>query len=563
LTRNQAETMNFKSKSNRSPWSWIPSLYFAEGIPYIIVMFVASDMYKTLGISNTSLAFWTSILYLPWVIKPLWSPFVDIYATKRKWIVWMQLALAFAFFGVSFALHLPWWFPATLVFLWVMAFASSTHDIAADGFYMLALDEHTQTFFTGIRATFYRLAMIAGLGLLVIITGLILDNTGLDTLHVNISAVPQSQITETLQKEDIKIVEEESKPVILVFPEEIKVPLYNEADADPCDSAVIFFALSAPPEDDEVVKMTFGQKKGSKDIFLASTGIFEFDKNNWNHPRKAVIKVKPNLEETADARFDAKAGDVPFSWSVSIAFLGILFLLLSLYHKYILPSPESDNRENKKQKGSYFHVFATFFKKEGIIPSIIFLLLYRFSESQLTKMASPFLLDSTESGGLALSLTEKGFAYGTVGLVALMVGGILGGIVASRNGLKKWIWWMAVSINIPNVVYIFMSYVLPDNLIVVNACIAVEQFGYGFGFTGYMLYMLYIAGKGEYKTAHFAIATGFMALGMMIPGMISGAIQELLGYQHFFIYVIICTIPSFVALWFIKIDPGFGKKRME
>ncbi len=555
--------MSLKIKSNPNPWSWIPSLYFAEGIPYIIVMFVASDMYKTLGVSNASLAFWTSILYLPWVIKPFWSPFVDIYSTKRKWIVWMQLALAFAFFGVSFALHLPWWFPITLMFLWVMAFISSTHDIAADGFYMLALDEHKQAFFTGIRATFYRLAMIAGLGLLVIITGLILDNTGLDTLHVNISAVSQSQITETLHKEDIEIVEGDGKPVILVFPEEVKVPLFDEADTNPCDSVVIFFALSAPPEGDEVVKMTFGQKKGSKDIFLASNGLFEFDKNNWNVPGKAVIKVKPNLKETASARFDAKAGDVPFSWSVSIAFLGLLFLLLSLYHKYILPSPESDNRENKKQEGSYFHVFATFFKKEGIVPSVIFLLLYRFSESQLTKMASPFLLDSSENGGLALSLTEKGFAYGTVGLIALMIGGILGGILASKHGLKKWIWWMAVSINIPNVVYIFLSNVLPDNLIVVNACIAVEQFGYGFGFTGYMLYMLYIAGKGEYKTAHFAIATGFMALGMMIPGMISGAIQEFLGYQNFFIYVIICTIPSFVALWFIKIDPGFGKKRME
>lgn len=555
--------MNSKNKSYRSPWSWIPSLYFAEGIPYIIVMFVASDMYKTLGVSNTALAFWTSILYLPWVIKPLWSPFVDIYSTKRKWIVWMQLILALAFFGVSFALQLPWWFPVTLMFLWVMALTSATHDIAADGFYMLALDEHTQAFFTGIRATFYRLAMIAGLGLVVIITGLILDNTGLDTLNVNIMAVSQSRITDTIHEKDIEIVEEDGKPRILVFPEDVKVPLYNKSDPDPCDSAVIFFALSAPPEDGKIVKMTFGHKKGSQDIYLASTGIFEFDKSNWNIPKKATIKVKPNLKKTASARFDAKAGNVPFSWSVSIAFLGILFLLLSLYHKYILPSPESDNRKNKKQEGSYFHVFATFFKKEGIIPSIIFLLLYRFSESQLTKMASPFLLDSHENGGLALSLTEKGIAYGTVGLIALMAGGILGGIVASRNGLKKWIWWMAVSINVPNVVYIFMSYVLPDNLIVINACIAVEQFGYGFGFTGYMLYMLYIAGQGEYKTAHFAIGTGFMALGMMIPGMISGAIQEFLGYQHFFVYVIICTIPSFAALWFIKIDPAFGVKKSK
>lgn len=555
--------MKLNSKANSFPWFWIPSLYFAEGIPYIIVMFVASDMYKTLGIANSVLAFWTSILYLPWVIKPLWSPFVDIYSTKRKWIIWMQLALALAFFGVSFVLHTPWWFPLTLMFLWVMAFISSTHDIAADGFYMLALDEHKQAFFSGIRATFYRLAMIAGLGLLVIITGLILDNTGLETVQINVHAVPQSQITEIITEEDIEIVKDTGEPRILVFPGDVKVPLLNEDDTNPSDSTVIFFALSAPPEDDETIKMTFGHKKGNQDIYLASTGMFEFNRNNWNIPRRATIKVKPNLKEISSARFDAKAGDIPFSWSVSIGFLGILFLLFSVYHKYILPSPELNKREGKKQNGSYFKVFATFFQKEGIIPSIAFLLLYRFAESQLTKMASPFLLDTRENGGLALSLTEKGFTYGTVGLVALMVGGILGGIVASRHGLKKWIWWMAISINIPNIVYIFMSYVLPGNLIIVNTCIAIEQFGYGFGFTGYMLYMLYIAGQGKYKTAHFAITTGFMALGMMIPGMISGAIQEYLGYQHFFIYVIICTIPSFVALWFIKIDPGFGIKKND
>lgn len=553
--------MNLVTKNSRSPWWWIPSLYFAEGIPYIIVMFVASDMYKTLGVSNSALAFWTSILYLPWVIKPLWSPFIDIYSTKRKWIVWMQILLAVAFFGVSMVLHLPWWFPLSLAFLWLMAFTSSTHDIAADGFYMLALDEHNQAFFTGIRSTFYRLAMIAGLGLLVIITGLILDNTGLETVHVNIEAVPESQISGTFDEKDIALTTKEGPPEILVFPEEIKVPLYDASSDHPVDSVNIWFVLSAPPENDKEIKMTFGLKKGSQDIFLANGGVFAFNKDNWNVPQKATIKVKHNLKETAYARFDAKAGDTVFSWSVSIGFLGFLFLLFAAYHKRVLPAPESDRPENKKQNDSYLNVFATFFKKEGIVASLAFLLLYRFSESQLTKMASPFLLDTRENGGLALSLTEKGFVYGTVGLIALVIGGILGGIVASRHGLKKWIWWMAISINLPNVVYIFLSYVQPGNLFVINVCIAIEQFGYGFGFTGYMLYMLYIAGQGKYKTAHFAITTAFMALGMMIPGMMSGAIQEALGYQHFFIYVILCTIPSFVALWFIKIDPGFGIKK--
>ncbi|MBN2602367.1 MAG: MFS transporter, partial [Candidatus Marinimicrobia bacterium] len=323
----------------------------------------------------------------------------------------------------------------------------------------------------------------------------------------------------------------------------------------------IYFALSAAPEDDKPVNMTFGKKKGSQDIYLANTGIFEFTSENWNIPQKATLKVKHNLQTRASARFDAQAGDVPFAWSISIGFLGLLFLIFAFYHKYMLPKPiEDESTDDNQEHDSYFEVFASFFRKKEIIASIAFLLLYRFSESQLTKMASPFLLDAREAGGLALSLTEKGFAYGTIGLVALLTGGILGGIIASRDGLKKWIWWMAIAINVPNTVYIFLSYVMPDSRVLIFSCIAIEQLGYGFGFTGYMLYMLYIAGQGRHKTAHYAITTGFMALGMMIPGMISGAMQELLGYQHFFIYVILCTIPSFLALSFINVDANFGKK---
>ncbi len=542
-----------------SPWTWIPSLYFAEGIPYIIVMFVASDMYKTLGVPNSTLAFWTGLLYLPWVIKPLWSPFVDMYSTKRNWIFWMQLTLAVMFFGVSLSLHLPWWFPMTIFFLWGMAFSSSTHDIAADGFYILGLNEHDQAFFTGIRSTFYRLAMIAGLGLLGIITGMIIDHTGLETVRVNINSVPASEVGKVISEADVMIPEDSDGTArILVFPDVVNVPLAS----DGLDSSTVFFVLSAPPE--EAITMSFGQKKGSQDIHLVTSGIMEFDQSNWNIPQKQIITVSSNLKVRTSSIFEAKAGDVPFGWSVSIAFLGGLFIIFAIYHRYMLPRPIRDTiRQPGDDHSSYGEIFSSFFRKEGIVPSVLFLLFYRFSEAQLTKMASPFLLDVRENGGLALSLTEKSFAYGTVGLLALLIGGVSGGILASRHGLKKWIWWMALAINIPNVVYIFMSYSMPSNLFVVNSMIAIEQFGYGFGFTGYMLYMLYVAGQGKHETAHFALTTGFMALGMMIPGMISGYIQEILGYQHFFIYVIICTIPSFIALYFVNIDAEFGKKVKE
>ena len=550
----------------RSPWAWIPTLYFAEGIPYVIVMFVASDMYKTLGISNTSLAFWTSILYLPWVVKPLWSPFVDIFSTKRKWIFWMQIILAISLAGVAFALHLPWWYPITLLFLWMMAFTSATHDIAADGFYMLALSEKKQAFFTGIRSTFYRLANIAGAGLLVVITGLILDNTGLESKRIAVKAVAQSayQQNDGKKQMDEYIIKnqmaENVKPEIKVFPSEVTLPLYK--DSTSVDSVNIYFLMTEMPENEDSVRMTFGQKDGSKDIYLSGQSVFVFNKNNWNKPRKATIKLKHNLRKPSEANFDMKAGNVSLAWSISIGTLALLFVILALYHRFFLPYPPSDVVAKKGSKGSYIEILASFFKIKGIKPAIAFLLLYRFSESQLTKMASPFFLDSRENGGLALSLTEKGFAYGTVGVLALVIGGITGGILAAKHGLKKWIWWMALAINLPNIVYVYMSIAQPSNLFTINTMIAIEQFGYGFGFTGYMLFMLYIASKSKYKTAHFAIATGFMALGMMLPGMISGAVQEMLGYSNFFIYVIICTIPSFIALWYVNkdLDPGFGLK---
>ena len=544
----------------RSLWSWIPSLYFAEGIPYIIVMFVASDMYKTLGISNAVLAFWTGLLYLPWVIKPLWSPFVDMVSTKRNWIFWMQLALAVMFIGVSISLHLPWWFPMTIFFLWGMAFSSSTHDIAADGFYILALNEHDQAFFTGIRSTFYRLAMIAGLGLLGIITGVIIDNTGLGSVDVNVKAVQLVEASTPVTMDDIPVPgNTDDDPRILIYPPDLNIAY---AGQNAVDTANVYFVLSSAPE--EPVVMAFGQKKGSQDITLITSGVVEFNADNWNQPQRQTLKVGSNLREPADAVFVASAGDIPFGWSVSLAFLGGLFVLFALYHRFVLPHPVRDGGVGEEERESYVEILVSFFRKDGIVPTLLFLLFYRFSEAQLTKMASPFLLDARENGGLALSLTEKSFAYGTVGLIALLAGGILGGFLASRHGLKKWIWWMALSINLPNIVYVLMSYGMPSNLFVINSAIAIEQFGYGFGFTGYMLYMLYVAQQGgKHETAHFALTTGFMALGMMIPGMISGYIQELMGYQHFFIYVIVCTIPSFLALYFIKIDPGFGIKKTE
>jgi PAT family beta-lactamase induction signal transducer AmpG len=429
-----------KSKTtSRSPWAWIPSLYFAEGIPYVVVMTVAVIMYKKLGISNTDIALYTSWLYLPWVIKPFWSPIVDVFKSKRWWIVSMQLLIGAGLAGVAFTVPTSFFFQSTLAFFWLLAFSSATHDIAADGFYMYGLDANKQAYFIGIRSTFYRLAMITGQGLLIILAGYL---------------------------------------------------------------------------------------------------------------------------ETAKL-FGSSEANIPMAWSLTFFILAAGFLVFCFYHKFVLPYPKEDEERKVDSFSDVFagfgETFSTFFMKKDILKILGLLLVYRLGESQLVKMASPFLLDSKEIGGLGLTTSEVGIVYGTIGILFLTIGGILGGYAASQKGLKYWLWPMVIAINLPNLVYVYLSYALPQSFVLICASVAVEQFGYGFGFTAYMLYQIYVS-EGKHKTAHFAFCTGLMALGMMIPGMVSGWLQELLGYQHFFIWVMICTIPSFIMVKLIDIDPKFGIK---
>jgi PAT family beta-lactamase induction signal transducer AmpG len=423
-------------KKTKSPWTWIPTLYFAQGIPYVVAMTVSVIMYKRLGISNTDIALYTSWLYLPWVIKPFWSPFVDLLKTKRWWVVTMQLLIGAGLAGIAFLIPVPFFFQGTLAVFWLIAFSSATHDIAADGFYMLALDSGQQSFFVGIRSTFYRIAMISGQGLLIILAG-------------------------TLER---------------------------------------------------------------------------------------------------------VSGNIKLSWSITFFVLTGIFMLLMVYHRFVLPKPESDKPGTETNAKNVFKEFAvtfeSFFKKKHIGTALTFMLVYRLGESMLVKIASPFLIDGRETGGLGLSTEQVGVVYGTVGVIALTLGGILGGIAASRKGLKFWIFPMALSITLPNIVYVLLSAYQPENLWIINACVAVEQFGYGFGFAAYLLYMIYFA-DGEHKTAHYAFCTGFMALGMMLPGMIAGWLQETVGYQNFFLIIVACTIPTLAVIPFLKIDKNFGIKKRE
>lgn len=417
-----------------TPWSWIPTLYFAEGIPYVAVMTVSVLMYKRLGLSNTDIALYTSWLNVPWIIKPFWSPFVDLLKTKRWWIVVMQLLIGAGLAGVALTIPTPFFFQATLAVFWLIAFSSATHDIAADGFYMLGLNPHEQAFFVGIRSTFYRIAMISGQGLLVMLAGFLEIHTG----------------------------------------------------------------------------------------------------------------------------------NIPLAWSISFFVLSGLFIALFLYHKYILPHPVDDKPSVTVTPATilkeFLSTFISFFKKKQALVAILFMLLFRFPEAQLVKLITPFFVDPKSVGGLGLTTAEIGFVYGTIGTIGLVIGGILGGIAVSRGGLKKWLWPMTLAITLPDAVYIYLSSALPSSMLVVNICVFIEQFGYGFGFSAYMLYMMYYS-AGEHKTSHYAICTAFMALGMMLPGMAAGWLEEQMGYANFFWWVMGCCIITLIVTAFLKIDSEYGKKK--
>lgn len=431
---------------------WVPTLYFAQGIPYFIVNNISVLMLAKMGVPNGQMALFTSLLYLPWMIKPFWSPFIDIVKTKRWWILAMQLVMSAAFILLTLTVPTPdaatiasgqtpiSLFYVTLMLFVITAFASATHDIAADGFYMLALSQSLQAAWVGWRSTFYRLASIFGQGVLVWIAG-------------------------TIEKE---------------------------------------------------------------------------------------------------------SGNIPLSWRITLLVTAVLFTGVTLYHTFFVPRPVSDTSvlaaEGERVSAAtifseFARTFKTYFTKPGVLLAIVFMLLYRLPEAFLIKMCAPFLVASQEVGGLGLSTQDVGWIYGGVGVFSLTAGGILGGTFASKVGLKKSLWVMAGFMTLPCATFVYLSMCLPTNIPAICASLAIEQFGYGFGFTAYMLYMMYFS-EGEFRTSHYAICTAFMAASMLLPGMVAGYIQEAIGYDNFFLMVMVCCIATLVVTYYVdrKIDPNYGKK---
>ena len=402
-----------------SGWWWIPTLYFAESIPNSVVSDTAAFMYTDLGLDAASLGLVTGSMYLPWVIKPLWSPLIDLFKTKRLWIGATQVALGLCFFMLAAALHLPEWLRCTAAVFWLMAIVSATHDIAADGFYMLGLSERHQAAFTGIRATFYRGGMIC-----------------------------------------------------------------------------------------------------AKGFFVAFAG-----------------------------RLVAHLGDKVQGWSLAMCIPGLFYLAIALYHMLVLPRPASDKPAPKEDFfQGYTSTFVSFFNKPNIVQALAFMLLFRLAEAQIMAMVAPFLTNARDVGGLALTTEQVGHIYGTIGVLGMLIGGITAGMLVARFGLRSLYWVLIITMHIPNAAFLYLAFAQPENLMIIGGALFIEQFGYGFGFTAYSLYLLYFS-RGLQRTSHYAICTGFMALSLMLPKMVSGYVKNALGFHGFYIYIMICTLPSFWVAW--------------
>ncbi len=409
-----------------TPWLWVPTLYLAEGIPYFLVTTVSITLFTQLGMPNAQMALFTSLITFPWVIKPLWSPFVDVLKTKRWWVLCMQTIMAACTLLIAFTASRGY-FSIGLILFTITAFASATHDIAADGYYMLALTDKQQSAFIGIRSTFYKIAGIF------------------------------------------------------------------------CQSVLLIFV-------------------------------------GWMERYTSINNA----------------------WTCALVCVSAIIAGIALWHAYGMKKVETTTERtltNQQIWQSVGKTFATFFQKEGIALALCFMLLYRLPEALLLKLCNPFFLATAEQGGLGLSVDEIGLYYGGIGVIMMLIGGIVGGLLISKWGLKRLILPMALALTLPCGVYVYLASELTTNVAIITTCIGIEQLGYGIGYTACMLYMMRFA-EGEHQTAHFSLCTAFMFLGLMLPGLVAGYIQEAVGYIWFFWIVMIACIPSLYVTYLVykKLD---------
>ena len=443
--------MEISKVSQRSPISWVPTLYFAMGMPFVVLNMVCTLMFKGLDVSDAQIAFWTSIIMFPWTLKPLWSPLLEIYKTKKFFVIFTQIATGCIFGLVALALHLSNFFAVSIALLAIIAFSGATHDVAADGVYMASLSKDDQARYIGWQGAFYNIAKIAATGGLVYLAGMLIEMYTGDT-----------------------------------------------------------------------------------------TG----------------------LDATAAAA--AKHQGTVIAWTIIMAVIGVIMVLLGFYNAKFVPSEaKKDAAERpgfKETMVELGNVFVDLFRKRHIVYYIFFIVLYRFAEGFVMKIVPLFLKADRANQGLGLSEKEIGLCYGTFGAAAFVIGSILAGYYVAHRGLQKSLFSLCCVFNLPFVAYTLLAIYQPESLVLIGGGIVLEYFGYGFGFVGLTLFMMQQIAPGKHQMAHYAFASGIMNLGVMLPGMLSGYVSDWLGYRHFFIFVLICTIPAFLITWFVPFTYPDKKK---
>jgi PAT family beta-lactamase induction signal transducer AmpG len=406
---------NNKQKAARHPLRWVPSLYFAQGLPFFAVALVAGQMFKSMGVKNDDIGHWTAAIMSAWIFKPLWSPFLELASSKKLVIVVFQLLGGACLGLVALALHFPFWIAASVTMLTLVAISSATHDVACDGLYIASLSEKDQARYAGWTGTFFNAGRFISAGGLLLLAG----------------------------------------------------------------------------------------------------------------------------------HFEKTLG-VASAWTIVFCILAAMMVTLGLYNGWALPPAKNTLAAGTTAAaiaGTLGAVIVDFFRKPGIWVGIVFIILFRAGEAQVQTIGPLFLREARGLGGLGLTTAEVGAVYGTVGTVAFIVGSIAGGYFTSWLGLKKAILPLILAVNLPNLVFLYLSVAQPTQLSLIGGALSVEMFGYGFGFVGLILYMMQVVAPGTYQTAHYAFATGIMQLGFSLFKWISGDIQLALGYQNFFVWALAAAIP--------------------
>lgn len=575
------------NSKRRSPWCWVPSLYFAEGVAYMIVNTVSIIIFKQMGMDNAWVAAYSSFLNFPWILKPLWTPLLDIYGTKRRWVLLTQFLMAAAFVLAAFAMPLPFAVSCILALFLITAFCSATHDAAADGIYIVELEPHKQAFFTGVRSTAYRLAMITAQGGVVMLAGIVQQSTSLQGMNFSLNvrdavvqpvaagndyfSVDIGGFAAAAPKDDAQARGEALKAFAGRLKEYQAAPSVEKLAAinPPPGIGLARINFNKPLAEGESRQLSVVRTSRESDFSIANAERLVFTEDNRALPKVAAVYPGANLSDGSLAGFRVDSGNFVMAWMVALGAVGALYFVLSFWHLFFLPVEpvrKACHMPPAEIYREFGQAFGTFFSKKAIVPALIFILFYRFAESQLLKVGSAFIIDPLATGGLGLSNSEYGMVYGVVGVCSLVGGGLLGGWALSKHGLRFWMLPMALALNIPDAVYLYMSHFQPSELWPVYVSIAIEQFGYGFGFASFMLFMVWFADdSGKYATSHFAIMTGLTALGTMLPGAASGWIQQVpcqKSYVLFFVWVLAATLVSLAAtLIACRVVPvSYGRK---